>query len=201
MTRRKRLNLRRYTMRKIIFILIAVFIFGFSSCDLKPKEESDPWFFPAVFEVAYMFGYKLYDDSNTAGNKFVGENERTGVCLDYAIHFALKTNSLVIVSTGVENPGIYKVIQEVSVPLSSRRWFSYNDEMIAIAYDKTEAWYLEKVGEYYSGLKVDLTGDEHLEHAWNLTKDDYVVDVTAFDWCGYYSVLYRKLGTNGHDRW
>ena len=184
-------------MKKTMIIFVLVII-GFNSCDLTDSDdyklEPKPWFYNQALEVAYMFGYNLINESapgltQNAPNWYVGPNERTGVCVDYSIYFALLTDSYVISSnTDLSMRGIYKIINECAVPGSGYNIQKSGNGIIYRSQDRTEAWYLEKVGDYQSGLgaSTELQGDtwnyvDPPNHAWNLTKDNYVVDVTAFD--------------------
>ena len=201
---------RRKKMKKIIIFLIIPVIFF--SCEMPngdsgSHDDDKPWFYNQALEVAYMFGYNLINESNpvytqNAYNYFIGPNERTGVCLDYAIYFALLTDSYVIISPPNTPNGIYEIIGECEVPVGGYNTRFSGNGIIARSQDRTEAWYLEKVMNFDPGMGMILndgydfinhTANYHWEyqenHSWNLTKDDWIVDVTRFDAMG--TGLYR----------
>ena len=199
-------------MRKILLLLFIGFLFfscetGLNDDGIRHPDDTShlgpgsnpgsdyqpPWFYDAAVTSASMFYYDStvpgvgYTPDRPPNNHFTNPNERLGVCVDYSIHFALLTDSYVISSnTNSAIRGIYEIVGPIEVPMDDGSNVRlYRNGIIYNSRDRTEAWELRKVGEFDPSL---LLGYSEENHAWNLTKDGWIVDVMVkdFGWPNWY---------------
>jgi len=189
-------------MRKIFGILLIVLFVGFSGCentfdgadgiahnpdDATKEDNYVTWMANRMHDVAYMFVYTPFNVSDPSGlqanyNNYRGPNERIGTCVDYAIHLALLIDGFVIASPPLINAGIYKIVNNETPITSGGNWHPYNNGIIATSRDLTEAWYLEKVGEFHINLRTDIYEPVPQNHAWTLSEcGNYVMDAGNLD--------------------
>ena len=189
-------------MKKFLIVIIIGLII-FTGCNMHDSSSGinarDLWFYDSAVQVASTFGYNLYDDPRAAigqPNYFTGRNERTGICIDYAVTFAVLTDSFVVFSPPYSFSGIYKIVDENTPVSRQNNAQSSNNRIRLESWDKTEAWYLEKIGEFHSYLFIRF-GNPTPSHAWNYTKDNYLIDTNKLDFVGpdvnQYSSWCRKL--------
>ena len=150
-------------------------------------------------QVAYMFGYGICDRPTSLGagqtifvapdNRYKGPNERSGVCLDYAIHFALLTDAYIVSNSTDNRGGVWKLIGPAPAGTiwtgtgnSNRALIPGTNQSLAQSWDRTELWILEKVEEFNPNLNPDPDNPALPNHVWNLLKcRSLITDITALD--------------------